>query len=183
MWGNSSNSPSSQFLAREAAQNRACMYQLEIYNDFINGVVKKMISEFDNLKSVLEKAVTAYLNEIEHKFFRKDGYKRALTLNKNIIEANNILELVLALEEAIKTGNEDDDSLKTFLFKSINLNFCNKNHFKFYPPSFRTFSSTSFLKKLIREVKDELKPICLQTLSQTSEADKDLEINIQRMEI
>ncbi len=49
----------------------------------------------------------------------------------------------------INKGNEDSDSFKTFLFKSINLNFCENKAIRLYPYG---FSYTGFLKDLIWEV-------------------------------
>jgi len=76
------------------------------------------------LKNKLEEAVTAYLKEIENKWFRNNGRKRAEELKTKITQANTTVQLISALTEVINAGNEDKDSLKTFIFSCIKLNYC-----------------------------------------------------------
>lgn len=169
-----SGSPSSRFLTQQAGLDRAMVNQYKSYHKIIDPLIKiaatTILSEFDKLKNTLEIAVTAYLKEIEYKFFRNDGQERAQALNKKITESNNISELIPALEEVIKKGNEDDDSLKTFLFKSINLNFCDNKIYPFYAVRY-----TDLLKMIIKEIKKQFEPIRLENTSGLSEVDNDAE--------
>lgn len=100
----------------------------------------------DEFKISLEVAATDYLNEIEDKWFRNDGRKRAEELILKIIHAKTTMQLISILKVVINEGNEGVDSLKTFIFNSINLNFCNK---KLY-----NFKFTFQLKEIIDEVTD-----------------------------
>ena len=130
------SSPSSQFLTQQASLDKALVRMYKDYHTIIDPFIEiaatTILSDFDKLKSALKTAVTAYLKEIEYKFFRNDGRERAQALNKRLSETNHILELIPALEEVIKNGNEDYDSLKTFLFKNINLNFCDNKLYRFH---------------------------------------------------
>lgn len=77
-------------------------------------------------------ALTNFL-QVEGKLFRNAGRARANELKIKITEANNTAQLIPSLTKVINEVSTNDDSLKSFIFKGINLNFCEKNLIKLYP--------------------------------------------------
>jgi hypothetical protein len=135
--------------------------KLQNYGQFLEHTAKIMISDFDKLKQVVNSAITSYLIEIKYKFFRNQGRERAEKLQKKIQKSNDTLELISALKETISEGNENSDSFKTFLYRSINLNFCERKIAQLYP--YPKLCYTDFLENIISVVQKRSEPICLTT--------------------
>lgn len=103
---------------REAAQ--------QAYNHLIKQAATNMFYHPEQFKKQLEEAITAYLEETKDKLFRDTGRKYAEELKTKITQAKTTGQLILALNSVINKGSEEKDSLKTFIFSSINENFCDK---------------------------------------------------------
>ncbi|MCX7121073.1 MAG: hypothetical protein NTZ67_04785 [Gammaproteobacteria bacterium] len=119
------------------------------YQNLIKSAACAMISDTETLKNTLKNAIETYLKTIENKFFRNDGRKRANKLKKEINEASTSSEIITALKSILNVGNEDKDSLKTFLLSNINLTFCQNKI-----PSF--YTCTGILKNITTEANIQL---------------------------
>ncbi len=133
------------------------------YEIFIEESVNKILSNFDKFKMSLEESVEDYLSEIQNKFFRTAGRNRANKFQKSITEAKCNTDLILALKESIKEGNEDYDSLKTFLYAGIDSKFCDNNATKFCNPL--RVSYTEFLNDILTHAEKQLVPECISNVS------------------
>lgn len=86
--------------------------------------------------AVLKKSATDYLNKTRHDWFRSAGKTRGENLQTSAHEAKDIVDSIQVLKEAIKEGANKPDSLKTFLYKLIQANFCDQEdviRFRGYP--------------------------------------------------
>lgn len=92
----------------------------------IKEAASSMVYHPERVKTILEEAATAYLKKIEELWFRRDGRKRAEEFITKLSETKTTSQLIHTLNEVIQVGNEDSDSLKTFIFNHINLHFCDK---------------------------------------------------------
>lgn len=81
---------------------------------------KCIMDDVENFRIVLDNAVTAYLQHHSgtlSQVFRVVGCQQAKELQNDIQKAANLDILIKALKHAMgKGGNEDKDSLKTFLY-------------------------------------------------------------------
>jgi hypothetical protein len=157
-----SNAPSrmSQDLAISDSKHYAANKQYEIranqararamidQANAIKLIATNMVADFEKSKNIFKLAVIAYLNNIEHAFFRSSGRQRAQTLKYNIINSNTVFELIDAIEKILYNGNEDSDSLKNFLFKAAYSNFSDQTR----PVHF--FSYTYRLRSIIEAVRE-----------------------------
>lgn len=118
------------------------------YDFLINKAVNKMLSNFPDFKLAIGKFVNNYLNEIEYKFFRSAGKERARDLLTKIHKATCFSDIFSEVKEKIKEGNEEVDSLKSFLFRGIDRKYCeNKaDRFDYFP-----LSRKAFLNDIIQE--------------------------------
>lgn len=117
----------SKVMVRRAQEESQQNAEREIV--YKNTIKKSAIDIFSNpelFKSKLKDAIEDYLKSIEWEFWRYDGRKRAEKLKTEILRSKTTRQFIPALKEAISIGNEDVDSLKTFIFNCINLNFCEK---------------------------------------------------------
>lgn len=124
------------------------------YQNLINTVVHDMIFDTEKLKNTLKNAIETYLKAIENKFFRNDGRKRANQLKKEINEASTSSEMITALKSILNVGNEDKDSLKTFLLSNINSTYCQNK--------MRSFYSTWSLENITEEATNQLSSMAIK---------------------
>lgn len=148
-----SSSPSLVTQTIDVARNKSALLKRNSvftqYQTMVNNVACKMVRDLDQLKNIIIISATAYHQHVEHKFFRGQGRKRASVLIDKVNESNNVDAVLSALEMAIQSGNENDDSLKVYLFKGIKQGFSEKDDINLYL-SFGQSIST-FLMRLINE--------------------------------
>ncbi len=129
------------------------------YQNLIEKSANCMIADPAKLKNILITAVSEYLDAIKDKYFRNEGRKRANELLKKLDGADNPKELIDALASVIDSnkGNENKDSLKTFLFKNINQSFC-ENKILYYSGYRRPLMHIiNKIRKLLQNTEIELR--------------------------
>lgn len=143
----------------------------KVYDPLINEVITAMLRDQVVLQKVLISAADEYLkihkpNSVSTLFglLRADGRKRAIQLKERVARATDATELVLALSEAIKAGNEEHDSLKTILFNHIYFHFIKR----IKPNNFRILDCSksigSVLKELVNNANIKLMPVEMKTI-------------------
>lgn len=83
-----------------------------------------IIANPEKFKDTLVLAANHYKAAIQDEWFRNDGRKRADRLIQEVKDSKSHLETVSVVSRTIQKGNENPDSLKTFLYLYIVENFC-----------------------------------------------------------
>lgn len=102
--------PRKHFISASEKQRIARELRIEKENE------EKIINDFDNFKKIIQKAATDYKNAIQDKWLRKNGRERATKLEK----AQSTGEIISAFEKVFTEGNDNEDSLRTYVSKAIN---------------------------------------------------------------
>lgn len=126
---------------------------LIILDNRITTVAKKISSEMSEFKTILQSATSQYQKEIQNKYFRNTGRARAEKFQQELKDAKQDSDVLKAYETAISAGNQNEDSLKTFIFLEMTK--------KYWPHDVHNLKSTLstyysgityFLEKISKEL-------------------------------
>lgn len=153
-----SSGVSVQGMRQQAGIDRGYYFRYQLmrpkYDVFEEKLISKFLSNLDNAKSALLIAVKDYLKKINGEWFRGTGRQRGTVFLNKLNEAKNFVELIAALKIAIKDGNENYDSLKTYIYNMINSKFADNQLSSFYDSIFHTYKF--FLNGLIERLDKEV---------------------------
>lgn len=99
------------------------MYE-PVENKFVEAVAKQIVTDFTDFKEVILQAITQYQAKIKNEFFRSAGRARAKKLESVLRESKDFLDVIIAIKETIKYGNENADSFKTILYCNLVNKYC-----------------------------------------------------------
>jgi hypothetical protein len=117
-----------------------------------DNMVTFILSDFELFKYVLNHAAENYLQKMEHNFFHNGGKQRAKNLRQQLSTSKNQYDLIEALANACKSGNSDENSLITYLWKGLYNTF----HLERSITQLGTAYAYHMLDKLIKDAREKL---------------------------